>query len=112
MIPRISVSPEELKDGALRADTLHRAIQLFRVHGFLLLEDVFSERFVENLNDAYCSRYANYFGEKASSDALEVGDLRKMIRGSCREQKRAAPANKTTAAPEGNKTATPASDKI
>ena len=68
----------------MHPDNLIRGIQQFRDNGFLLVEGVFSERFVENLNDAYCSRYENYFGEKASSDALEIGDLRKMISVDCR----------------------------
>lgn len=83
VLPRVRISPEELKDGAMRADKLIRGVQQFRDNGFLLIEGVFSERFVANLNDAYCSRYATYFGEEDSADALSVGDLRKMITVHC-----------------------------
>jgi ectoine hydroxylase-related dioxygenase (phytanoyl-CoA dioxygenase family) len=78
-IPAIRLNSEEIQAVRLEDVTLQAAWKLFRVHGFLLLEDIFPAEQIDALRAAYVDRYSGYFFDTDHADALEVGDRRFMI---------------------------------
>jgi len=79
MIPTIRFMPEEYASESVHQDTLLVASELFRVNGFLLLENIFSPDFIKTLHASFIKRYRHYSGDGEFSDALPLGDKRHMI---------------------------------
>ncbi len=59
--------------------TLNRAAWLYRHFGYLIIEDLFSEQFIDGLYASFESEYSQYFSDTVFDDALKVGDKRVMV---------------------------------
>jgi len=79
MLPTIRFTPEENASESVNPDTLLVASELFRVHGFLLLENIFSPDFIKKLHATFIKRYRHYSRDGEFPDALPLGDKRHMI---------------------------------
>jgi len=79
MIPKIRFTPEEYASESVNPDTLLIASELFRVNGFLLIENVFSPDFIKHLHASFVKRYRHYFYDATFPDALSLGDKRLQI---------------------------------
>ena len=78
MIPTVGFGPGERPGGAPDLDTLLIASELFRVHGWVLLEDVYPADLMSTLSSTYTERCSHYFQAKEFPDTLTVGSRRLM----------------------------------
>lgn len=79
MLPTISFTPDEHARSSIHQDVLQQAAKLFRLHGCLMLENVFPAKSITRLRNTYLKRYADYFQQTQHADALTVGDKRYMV---------------------------------
>ena len=79
MTPTIRFTPEEHGSETVQPDTLLIANELFRVNGFLLLQNVFSKRLIKTFQAGLVKRYSRYFHNRKFRDALPLGDKRHQI---------------------------------
>ncbi len=77
--PLVSFTRQEYDKRSPDPSTLNRAARLYRHFGYLIIENLFSERFVSELYDYFMSEYSKYFADKVFDDALKVGDKRVMV---------------------------------
>lgn len=78
-IPTIRISEDEQTHAELNARRKRLAVRLFRKYGTLLVENAFPVALVQEMNEAYVSRYQRYFTNEKKTDALKVGSKRYMI---------------------------------
>jgi hypothetical protein len=78
-MPTVCISDEERGKGALDAATTLEAFQLFNANGCLLIKNLFSRRYVEQMHDEYLSSYAAYLLNDDLPDALDVAEMRKLV---------------------------------
>lgn len=79
MITTIQFSKDETELGEMNKDTLERAVRLFKADGALVLENVFPADFIEELHEAFITRYSEYFAHRSYANALNVGNKRTMV---------------------------------
>ena len=77
--PKVTVSPEELAQGAYAAQSLERAINQFDEFGYLELENAFEPGFIRELWQAYMAEYGQLTEQELEPVSLKVGDRRFMI---------------------------------
>ena len=79
MIPEIEVTDNDITVNKLSEKKLQHAAELYNENGCLLIKNVFTPGFIDNLRTSYLKQYSKYFTDKEYSDALTVGDKRFMI---------------------------------
>jgi len=77
-VAAIRVSDEERGGSGLTLRNLNLAERLYQRFGYLLIEDVFTERFIDTLHAYFKITYSDYFIDQEIADALQVGDRRRM----------------------------------
>lgn len=77
--PSIIYTPEERRKRTPDQTTLNLAARLYKHFGYLIIEDIFSELFVNELYDSFKGEYSQYFADKVFKDSLKVGDKRTMV---------------------------------
>lgn len=77
--PLISFNQNERERNNPEATTLNKAVRLYKHFGYLVLEDLFSTQFINNLYCHFKDGYSQYFRDSAYEDALLVGDKRFMV---------------------------------
>ena len=78
MIKSIEFTEEEINAG-ISNNTLKQAISIYNDDGCLLLKNVFSEGYINNLNTSFKKKYSRFFKNKVHENALEVGNQRFMV---------------------------------
>jgi hypothetical protein len=79
MSPRVTVSPEEFKQGAYKRESLEQAINHFDESGYLQLDNAFEPDFIRELQQAYMAEYGQLSESDLEPVSLRVGDRRFMI---------------------------------
>lgn len=74
--PTVQLTAEDVQTNGLTEDTLQSAYGLLRINGCLILENVFSPAYIDDLRAAYVAQYRSYFEDKSYSDATTVGNKR------------------------------------
>lgn len=78
-LPRWALSDGERDSGNLGSDTLALAVDQFRRHGVVQLDNVFPAETISRLRAIFLDRYGGHFYDGEHSDALRVGDKRFML---------------------------------
>lgn len=79
IVPRLSFSKTELSQGVPDPEKVRDAVEKFRKAGVLVIDNLLPPELIDSLNSAFTARYKRYFAEAVQSDALQVGDRRKMV---------------------------------
>ena len=79
MKSKLSLSPSEIDSHVLEPATVARANRLFRTHGALWIENVFSREFVQTLALAYAAKYTSLPTAELRKKHAVVGDQRFMV---------------------------------
>jgi hypothetical protein len=79
MIPSLAFTADERATNALQQRTIETAVKQFQASGCLLLENVFSALFIQELDTVYAERYGHYYQAEKHADALNVGHRRFLI---------------------------------
>lgn len=77
--PTVTFSKEEQERSSISLQSLNRAASLYDHFGFLIIEGLYEESFIDGLNNYFRKKYSAYFEDKDYSDALSVGDKRNMV---------------------------------
>ena len=78
-IPRVNFSRTAKALGSVPDHAVKRACQRFREEGCMVLEDILSPRYVEEMRKYYVERYSRYLAGERFPDAYEVGARRSMV---------------------------------
>ncbi len=77
--PSIRYSIEEKKRKLPEPATLNLATKLYKHFGYLIIEDLFLDQYIDELHDSFVTSYSHYFADKVFDDSLKVGDKRAMV---------------------------------
>ena len=76
---KLQLSPDETQSGVLSDEKLAGAIETYRQHGVLWVEDFVSREFVQQLSEVYAKKYASLDQSELEARFAAVGDRRFMI---------------------------------
>lgn len=79
LAPTVCLGKDERRFTQPPADKLQLATSLFRKHGTLVIENLFSQERIQKIQKLVMEEYDQYFEEKDHEDALRIGDKRYMI---------------------------------
>lgn len=77
--PTVKFTSEERARREPSQITINKAISLYKHFGYILIEDLFSEKYIDELFNSFKDRYSKHFIDSAFDDSLLVGDKRSMI---------------------------------
>lgn len=77
--PSIKFTSEELVRGIPKQTSINQAVNLYNHFGYVLIEDLFSEEYINELHGSFKENYSKYFMDDIFDDSLQVGDKRSMI---------------------------------
>lgn len=79
LAPTLALSNEEKERNLVSEEKLGLAINLFREHGMLVVENAFPRSLVEDIAKLVFERYDHYFENRKYDDNLVLGDKRRMV---------------------------------
>ncbi|MCJ8310902.1 MAG: phytanoyl-CoA dioxygenase family protein [Rhizobiaceae bacterium] len=79
VFPSITLSDNEQQDRKITSHNGKLAVELFKRHGTLMVNNAIPTDLVERCHGEFMDRYERYFHDERHSDALRVGDKRFMI---------------------------------
>ncbi|WP_353931547.1 phosphotransferase [Okeanomitos corallinicola TIOX110] len=77
--PEISLPPHLPQSDLTNPTLINIAKDLFTENGVLLIQNLFSQDLITQLNQSFFEQYNSYFEDQDHTDALEVGVKRKMV---------------------------------
>ena len=78
MLPTIEFTPQERAEQAPHPDTVVRGAAALRMHGCVVLRDLFAAELIAGLRDDFLARHDSLFRSARPADSSEVGGLRFM----------------------------------
>ncbi|MFT5140632.1 MAG: ectoine hydroxylase-related dioxygenase (phytanoyl-CoA dioxygenase family) [Lysobacterales bacterium] len=79
MDTQIDLAQYPLEAGSLPKDAIEKAVHMFRVHGTLLIKNVFPTEMVQLYQDEFRKEYESLPQEEVHQSCMEVGDKRYMF---------------------------------
>ena len=79
LIPSIKLPPNIPLQELSNSELIKISANFFQHNGVLQINNLFSQKLIDNFYQAFCRSYQSYFAPKPCADALEVGDKRRMI---------------------------------
>lgn len=79
LAPTLALTDQEREQQQVPSEKLDLAINMFKEHGYTVIQNAFDKQRVQNISQQVFGKYDSYFEDRYYSDNLVLGDKRRMV---------------------------------